>query len=135
MRMVCHLDSFCNTFQGTLNSQVIGRGGGPEGGIRLSLANSEGQLAATYPAMLILPSGMADDRLERVARAHRHGRLPCIVWRHPRTRALLLRAAGFSSKAGVMDALKTAQPATGKSLFVSHFVWLINLFVVLFGFI
>ncbi|CAL4097667.1 unnamed protein product, partial [Meganyctiphanes norvegica] len=55
----------------------------------------------SYPALLSVPCVTSDEGLERLARCYRHSRLPVITWRHPRTKALLLRGAGFHAK-GVM---------------------------------
>ncbi|KAK8374631.1 hypothetical protein O3P69_007809, partial [Scylla paramamosain] len=48
-----------------------------------------------YPALLSVPSSTGDESLHRLVRCYRHNRLPVITWRHPRTKALLLRGAGF----------------------------------------
>ena len=49
----------------------------------------------SYPALLPLPCHVSDMSAAKVARCHRHSRLPVATWKHPRTRALLLRGAAF----------------------------------------
>lgn len=62
-------------------------------------------LSHSYPALLSVPTNTGDDNLHRLARCYRHNRVPVITWRHPRTKALLMRGAGFHGK-GVMSMLK-----------------------------
>ena len=52
----------------------------------------------SYPALLPLPCHISDMSAAKVARCHRHGRLPVATWKHPRTRALLLRGSAFYGK-------------------------------------
>jgi myotubularin-related protein 5/13 len=67
----------------------------------------------SYPALLVMPMGVTDDSIRRFCRCYRHGRIPSITWRHPRTRALLVRGAGYHGK-GVMGMLKSHPSSTGK---------------------
>lgn len=53
---------------------------------RISMVNSIYGLCRTYPALLVVPAHMTDESLSRVARCYRHGRLPVVTWRHPRTK-------------------------------------------------
>ncbi|XP_045127186.1 myotubularin-related protein 13-like isoform X7 [Portunus trituberculatus] len=62
---------------------------------RVTSCNINYQLCRSYPALLSVPSSTGDESLHRLARCYRHNRLPVITWRHPRTKALLLRGAGF----------------------------------------
>ncbi|XP_066963738.1 myotubularin-related protein 13 [Macrobrachium rosenbergii] len=78
---------------------------------RVSSCNINYQLCRSYPALLSVPSNTSDDSLHRLARCYRHNRVPVITWRHPRTKALLIRGAGFHGK-GVISMLK-GPPTTG----------------------
>ncbi|KAK8374776.1 hypothetical protein O3P69_012541 [Scylla paramamosain] len=62
---------------------------------RVTSCNINYQLCRSYPALLSVPSSTGDESLHRLVRCYRHNRLPVITWRHPRTKALLLRGAGF----------------------------------------
>lgn len=43
--------------------------------------------------------------MERVARYHKHGRFPVVVWQHAETQAYLLRGAAFQTKS-ILSAFK-----------------------------
>lgn len=60
-----------------------------------------------------MPNSVPDDSIKKFYRCYRHGRIPVITWRHPHSKALLLRGAGYYSK-GVMGMLKSHQSASGK---------------------
>lgn len=85
--------SYCKDFQ-RLNlaaspnsSGTLTQGGKVKGdSFRISTANSQYNLCRTYPALLVVPTHLSDDSLRRVARCYRHGRLPVVTWRHPRTK-------------------------------------------------
>ena len=61
----------------------------------------------SYPPLVVVPSALSDDSIRRLAKCHRGLRFPAIVWRHPRTKALLLRSSGFHGK-GVMGMIKSS---------------------------
>uniref|UniRef100_A0A4W5P668 SET binding factor 2 n=1 Tax=Hucho hucho TaxID=62062 RepID=A0A4W5P668_9TELE len=42
-----------------------------------------------------------DSSLQKVARCYRHNRLPVVCWKHPSTKAVLLRSGGFHGKSVV----------------------------------
>ncbi|KAL7061824.1 hypothetical protein AAHC03_0763 [Spirometra sp. Aus1] len=66
--------------------------------VAITSANASYDITQTYPCMLIVPSTFTKSRLARVARSHRHGRFPTIVWQHADTRAFLLRGSAFQTK-------------------------------------
>ena len=72
----------------------------------------------SYPALLPLPCHISDMSAAKVARCHRHGRLPVATWKHPRTRALLLRGSAFYGKGvrGIIMAHQATSEATGEGL-------------------
>lgn len=72
---------------------------------RISFANSVYVMCRSYPALVVVPNVITDESIKKVARCYRSGRFPVITWRHPRTRALLIRGAAFNSK-GLMSFLK-----------------------------
>ena len=61
----------------------------------------------SYPSLLIVPRTIGDESLLRLARTHRENRFPVVTWRHPNTKAVLLRASRLTSK-GVFGMLKSA---------------------------
>uniref|UniRef100_A0A183SX77 Myotubularin phosphatase domain-containing protein n=1 Tax=Schistocephalus solidus TaxID=70667 RepID=A0A183SX77_SCHSO len=82
----------------------------------ISSANASYEITQTYPCMLIVPSTFTKSRLVRVARSHRHGRFPIIVWQHADTRAFLLRGSAFQTKS-IFSAMKhTATAAVSGSV-------------------
>ncbi|XP_045127188.1 myotubularin-related protein 13-like isoform X9 [Portunus trituberculatus] len=88
---------------------------------RVTSCNINYQLCRSYPALLSVPSSTGDESLHRLARCYRHNRLPVITWRHPRTKALLLRGAGFHTMS-VMSMLKGPSTTTGNTSEVSYSV-------------
>lgn len=72
---------------------------------RISFANAMYSMCRSYPALVVVPNVITDESIKKVARCYRSGRFPVITWRHPRTRALLIRGAAFNSK-GLMAFLK-----------------------------
>ncbi|KAL8615600.1 hypothetical protein ACOMHN_026590 [Nucella lapillus] len=65
---------------------------------RLSTVNATYSVCRSYPALLAVPQSASDECIRKFARCHRQSRFPVITWRHPRTKALLLRASGFHSR-------------------------------------
>uniref|UniRef100_A0A3B3TAR3 SET binding factor 2 n=1 Tax=Paramormyrops kingsleyae TaxID=1676925 RepID=A0A3B3TAR3_9TELE len=55
----------------------------------------------SYPGLLVVPQSVPDSSLQKVARCYRHNRLPVVSWRHPHTKAVLLRSGGFHGKSMV----------------------------------
>ncbi|KAK7481835.1 hypothetical protein BaRGS_00026861, partial [Batillaria attramentaria] len=80
---------------------------------RLTTVNSTYSACRSYPALLAVPQSVSDESIRKFARCHRQYRFPVITWRHPRTKALLLRASGFHSR-GPMGMLRH-NPGTGAS--------------------
>lgn len=54
----------------------------------------------------MVPASVTDESIRRFCRCYRQGRIPSITWRHPRTKALLLRGSGHHGKS-VMGMLKS----------------------------
>ncbi|XP_031443028.1 myotubularin-related protein 13 isoform X2 [Clupea harengus] len=65
---------------------------------RITAVNRLYSLCRSYPGLLVVPQSVQDSSLQKVARCYRHNRLPVVTWRHPRTKAVLLRSGGFHSK-------------------------------------
>ncbi|XP_052066679.1 myotubularin-related protein 13-like isoform X4 [Mytilus californianus] len=72
---------------------------------RISTVNANFAVCRSYPALIVVPLSVTDDSIKKLARTHRQYRFPVITWRHPRTKALLIRASGFHSR-GLMGMLK-----------------------------
>lgn len=68
----------------------------------------------SYPALLVVPAATTDESIRKFCRCYRHGRIACITWRHPRTKALLLRGAGLHGKT-VIGMLKSHPTAANTS--------------------
>ncbi|XP_043190119.1 myotubularin-related protein 13-like isoform X3 [Amphibalanus amphitrite] len=81
---------------------------------RVTAANSSYTICRSYPALLPLPCHISDISAAKVARCHRHGRLPVATWKHPRTRALLLRGSTFYGK-GVRGIIMAHQATSSSS--------------------
>lgn len=67
----------------------------------------------SYPALLVVPGAITDESIRRFCRSYRHGRIPVITWQHPKTKALMVRGAGYHGK-GVMGMLKSHPTSTGR---------------------
>uniref|UniRef100_A0ABM0M8D4 LOW QUALITY PROTEIN: myotubularin-related protein 13-like n=1 Tax=Saccoglossus kowalevskii TaxID=10224 RepID=A0ABM0M8D4_SACKO len=90
---------------------------------RISDINLKYAVCRSYPALIVVPSNMTDDSIRKLAKCHRQNRFPAICWRHPRTKALLLRCSGFHGK-GVMGMMKSSvqNTSTGTSTETSRSV-------------
>ncbi|CAG9832784.1 unnamed protein product [Diabrotica balteata] len=73
---------------------------------RITSVNYLYMVCRSYPALLVVPASVTDESIRRFCRCYRQGRIPSITWRHPRTKALLLRGAGHHGKS-VMGMLKS----------------------------
>lgn len=67
----------------------------------------------SYPGLVVVPSSLTDESIIRISRFYKSSRFPAVVWRHARTKALLLRSGGFQGK-GIFDAFKK----TGETLYI-----------------
>jgi len=94
---------------------------------RLSYFNLSYEACPSYPRVLCLPSSVTDEQLTLVAKFRSSGRLPAVVWRHPRTGASLSRCsqplAGMRGKRCLADeqliaALRLANPHNPSGLYV-----------------
>lgn len=79
---------------------------------RLTSVNCAYMICRSYPALLIVPSSVSDESIRRFCRLYRHNRVPVVTWRHTRTKALLIRGAGYHGK-GVMGMLKAHPTSAG----------------------
>ncbi|CAL8243685.1 unnamed protein product [Lota lota] len=78
---------------------------------RITAANRLYSLCRSYPGLLVVPQAVQDSSLHKVARCYRHNRLPVVCWKHPRSRALLLRSGGFHGKS-VVGLFKSQNPSS-----------------------
>ncbi|KAJ8023558.1 Myotubularin-related protein 13 [Holothuria leucospilota] len=87
----------------------------PVAPFRISEVNMHFEVCKSYPPVVVVPGACSDDNVRRLAKCHRQNRFPCICWRHPRTKALLIRSSGFHGR-GVMGMIKSSQnTSTGAS--------------------
>uniref|UniRef100_A0A3B4YYY9 SET binding factor 2 n=1 Tax=Seriola lalandi dorsalis TaxID=1841481 RepID=A0A3B4YYY9_SERLL len=78
---------------------------------RITAVNRLYSLCRSYPGLLVVPQAVQDSSLHKVARCYRHNRLPVVCWKHPRTKAVLLRSGGFHSKS-VVGLFKSQNPSS-----------------------
>ena len=52
-------------------------------------------LFTSYPAVVVVPQCITDDTILRVAKNHHQSRFPVVIWKHTRTKAVLLRAGAI----------------------------------------
>ncbi|XP_074660812.1 myotubularin-related protein 13-like [Tubulanus polymorphus] len=81
---------------------------------RISTVNCNYSVSRSYPALIVVPQSISDESIRKFARSHRQYRFPVVTWKHPRTKAVLLRASGFHGK-GVMGMLKHHSQGSGSS--------------------
>uniref|UniRef100_A0A4W4G1G0 SET binding factor 2 n=1 Tax=Electrophorus electricus TaxID=8005 RepID=A0A4W4G1G0_ELEEL len=77
---------------------------------RVTAVNRLYSLCRSYPGLLVVPQTVQDSSLQKVARCYRHNRLPVVCWKHPGTKAVLMRAGGFHGKS-VVGLFKSQNPA------------------------
>lgn len=70
-------------------------------------------ITRSYPGLVVLPPGLTEDCVVRMSRFYKSNRFPAVIWRHARTKALLLRSSGFQGK-GIFDMYKK----TGDVLYI-----------------
>ncbi|XP_008335218.1 myotubularin-related protein 13 isoform X2 [Cynoglossus semilaevis] len=68
---------------------------------KITAVNRLYSLCRSYPGLLVVPQAVQDSSLHKVARCYRHNRLPVVCWKHPRTKAVLMRSGGFHGKSVV----------------------------------
>ncbi|XP_054625818.1 myotubularin-related protein 13 isoform X4 [Dunckerocampus dactyliophorus] len=78
---------------------------------RITAVNRLYSLCRSYPGLLVVPQAIQDSSLHKVARCYRHNRLPVVCWKHPRTKAVLLRSGGFHGKS-VVGLFKSQNPSS-----------------------
>ncbi|XP_078138874.1 myotubularin-related protein 13 isoform X2 [Centroberyx gerrardi] len=78
---------------------------------RITAVNRLYSLCRSYPGLLVVPQAVQDSSLHKVARCYRHNRLPVVCWKHPRTKAVLLRSGGFHGKS-VVGLFKSQNPSS-----------------------
>ncbi|XP_057715822.1 myotubularin-related protein 13 isoform X2 [Corythoichthys intestinalis] len=84
---------------------------------RITAVNRLYSLCRSYPGLLVVPQAIQDNSLHKVARCYRHNRLPVVCWKHPRTKAVLLRSGGFHGKSvvGLFKSQNPTSPAPASS--------------------
>lgn len=68
----------------------------------ITSVNLNYSISRSYPALVVVPSILTDDYITRISKFYKSNRFPAVVWRHARTKALLLRSSGFQGK-GIID--------------------------------
>ena len=72
---------------------------------RISVVNHKYNVSRSLPALMVVPGRITDESLKRLAKVHKQGRLPSITWRHPSSRALLVRGSSYHQR-GVMSIIR-----------------------------
>eukprot|EP00727_Mastigamoeba_balamuthi_P010093 m51a1_g5706 putative myotubularin-related protein 2 (543) ;mRNA; f:1066659-1068999 len=67
--------------------------GVPDAHWRVSEANKGYAVCDSYPQALAVPAGFTDRQIFEAAKFRTSGRLPVLCWRHPETRAAILRSS------------------------------------------
>ncbi|CAL8278644.1 unnamed protein product [Gadus morhua 'NCC'] len=97
----------CRDYQrmglGTLSNSLTRSKNEP---FRISTVNRMYTVCRSYPGLLIVPQSIPDSTLQRICRCYRQNRFPVVCWRNSRTKAVLLRSAGFHAK-GVVGFFKS----------------------------
>uniref|UniRef100_A0A7N6AM96 SET binding factor 2 n=1 Tax=Anabas testudineus TaxID=64144 RepID=A0A7N6AM96_ANATE len=78
---------------------------------RVTAVNRLYSVCRSYPGLLVVPQAVQDTSLQKVARCYRHNRLPVVCWKHPHTKAVLLRSGGFHGKS-VVGLFKSQNPSS-----------------------
>uniref|UniRef100_A0A8C6SU38 SET binding factor 2 n=1 Tax=Neogobius melanostomus TaxID=47308 RepID=A0A8C6SU38_9GOBI len=78
---------------------------------KITAVNRLYSVCRSYPGLLVIPQAVQDSSLHKVARCYRHNRLPVVCWKHPRTKAVLLRSGGFHGKS-VVGLFKSQNPSS-----------------------
>ncbi|CAH8512381.1 unnamed protein product [Schistosoma turkestanicum] len=91
------------------SSTVSGTGGDVASRVhcaaRLVAFNVHHSLVKSYPSVFIIPQGITQNCLTKVARSHKRGRFPVVTWQHPETKAYLLRGSEIQSNV-ILNTLK-----------------------------
>ncbi|OQV18473.1 Myotubularin-related protein 13 [Hypsibius exemplaris] len=64
---------------------------------RLCQANLHYKVCPSYPALIVVPNNISDDAVRSLARHFKETRLPAVVWKHPRTHAVLIRSGSYQN--------------------------------------
>ncbi|RWS10543.1 myotubularin-related protein 13-like isoform X4, partial [Dinothrombium tinctorium] len=72
---------------------------------RISTVNMNYAVCQSYPTYIVVPFTVTDESIRRFSRCYKYHRFPAIVWKHPKTQALLLRGSSFHGK-GVIGMFK-----------------------------
>ena len=59
---------------------------------RINSVNMDYSVCGSYPGLIVAMSNVNDEAIKKLAKLYRNGRFPAIVWKHPRTKALILRS-------------------------------------------
>ncbi|XP_061618331.1 myotubularin-related protein 5 isoform X3 [Phyllopteryx taeniolatus] len=102
----------CRDYQrmglGTLSNSLTRSKNEP---FRISTVNRMYTVCRSYPGLLIVPQSIPDTTIQRICRCYRQNRFPVVCWRNSRTKAVLLRSAGFHAK-GVVGFFKSPNAPT-----------------------
>ena len=84
---------------------------------RISTVNLNYSVSKSYPGLIVVPSVISDESIRKSSRCYRHGRFPAITWKHPKTKAMLLRSSSFHGKSvfGMLKGQTTAAMTTTSS--------------------
>lgn len=88
--------------------------GDPQSGYRITAANCNYSLCASYPAMIVCPKELNDESLRNLAKCYKNQRIPVPTWRH-QNGAVLVRSAVPLSK-GVIGMLKGHPSSTSSAV-------------------
>ncbi|CAG2162301.1 unnamed protein product [Oppiella nova] len=99
------LGSIASYYSSSASTTKLSRSNTVIESFRISAVNANYSVTKSYPGLVVVPYSTSDEAIRRLSRFYRHYRFPAITWKHPRTKALLLRGSCFHGK-GVIGLLK-----------------------------
>ena len=97
---------------GSLDVVTVRTQAQPQENTRVSVVNHRFGVARSLPSLVVVPGRISDDSLKKFSKVYKQGRFPCVTWRHPESRALLLRGASYHAR-GMMHMLRRHQGEQG----------------------
>lgn len=65
---------------------------------RLTSVNGIFSVCKSYPVCAVVPKSVSDENLKSLAHSHHMNRFPCIIWMHPKSKMILMRAGAIRSR-------------------------------------
>lgn len=85
--------------------------------------------AFSYPVCAVVPKTVSDNSLKSLAHSYHMNRFPCVIWMHPKSKMILMRAGAIRSRTAAAMS-KHSKTSRNCEYFVRHF-WFVNICVFL----